>query len=66
MQAMNANMQQMGNEIKGINSKMEKMQGEMRHVGQCLQAGITAAPRAGANELGGGECGLCRPRNGGG
>ena len=30
---------------------MEKMRGEMRQVGRCLQAGIMATPRAGANEL---------------
>ena len=46
----------------GINNKMDEMsknmdahtktlRDEMRRVGQCLQAGIMAAPRAGANEL---------------
>ena len=29
------------------------MRGEMRQVGQCLQAGKMATPRAGSNELGG-------------
>ena len=32
---------------------MEKMRGEMRQMGQCLQAGIMATPRAATNELGG-------------
>ena len=30
---------------------MEKMRGEMRQVGQCLQAGKMATPRAGTSEL---------------
>ena len=30
---------------------MKKMRGEMQQVGRCLQAGIMATPRAGANEL---------------
>ena len=32
-------------------NKMEEMRGEMRQMGQCLQAGIMGAPRAGTNEL---------------
>ena len=30
---------------------MKEMRGEMRQVGQCLQAGIMATPCAGSNEL---------------
>jgi len=42
------------NEIKnGMKEEMKEMRGEMRQMGQCLQAGIMAAPRAGTNELGG-------------
>ena len=40
------------NDKMGTNTdKMEKMRGEMRQVGRCLQAGIMATPRAGSNEL---------------
>ena len=36
-----------------MDGNMQTLRGEMQRVGQCLQAGIMAAPRAGANELGG-------------
>ena len=42
---MNANMQ-------AFKSNMRALRGETRRMGQCLQAGIMAAPRAGTNELG--------------
>ena len=52
----------MKNEMDSMNSKMDAnmqafrndmraLRGETRQVGQCLQAGIMATPRAGANEL---------------
>ena len=41
---MDANMQ-------AFRSDMRALRGETRNMGQCLQAGIMAAPRAGANEL---------------
>ena len=47
---MNANLQQVKN---GMKEEMKKMRGEKRQVGQCLQAGIMAPPRAGTNKLGG-------------
>ena len=37
-----------------MKDEMKKMRGEMRQVGQCLQAGTMALPRAPTNELGGG------------
>ena len=56
-QSINAKMDTKAQEIKGINSNMEAntqtLRGEMRQMGQCLQAGIMATPRAGTNELGG-------------
>ena len=48
MDGMKTNVQQMKNEMK---EEMKEMRGEMQQVGRCLQAGIMAAPRAGANEL---------------
>ena len=52
--AMNANMetntQQMNNKMDGMT---QTLRDEMRQMGQCLQAGIMATPRAGTNELGG-------------
>ena len=36
---------------KGMKEEMEKMRGEMRQVGQCLQAGKMAPPRVATNEL---------------
>ena len=43
---MDANMQ-------AFRSDMRALRGETRQIGQCLQAGIMATPRAGTNELGG-------------
>ena len=61
---MDGNTNGMKDEMK---EEMEKMRGEMRQMGQCLQAGIMATPRAGTNELGGGgECNGCQARGGGG
>ena len=37
--------------MEGNTKKMEEMWGEMRQMGQCLQAGIMATPRAATNEL---------------
>ena len=47
--------------VQSISNKMDEMsqnmtqtmRGEMRQMGQCLQAGIMATPRAETNELGG-------------
>ena len=55
---------EMNNKMDGNTNKMEEMRGEMRQMGQCLQAGIMATPRAGTNELG--ECNGCQARGGGG
>jgi len=48
---MDTNAQQMENKMDGNTNRMKEMRGEMRQVGQCLQAGIMAPPRAGTNEL---------------
>ena len=52
-QAMSGDMQRINNKMDTNTNKMKKMRGEMRQMGQCLQAGIMAALRAGTNELGG-------------
>ena len=54
MQRMNNRMKANTNEIKnGMKEEIKKMRGEMRQMGQCLQAGKMATPRAGTSELGG-------------
>ena len=39
------------NNTKGMREQMKAMRGEMRQVGQCLQAGTRATPSAATNEL---------------
>ena len=52
---MNGNARQMTNDLKEnarqMKDEMKTMRGEMRQVGQCLQAGRMALPRAGTSEL---------------
>ena len=61
-----ANLKENAKQIKEeMKDEMEKMRGEMGQMGQCLQAGIMATPRAETNELGG-ECNGCQARGGGG
>ena len=63
---MEANLKENAKQIKEeMKEEMEKMRGEMRQMGQCLQAGIMPMPRAATNELGG-ECTGCQARGGGG
>ena len=61
---MDTNAKEIKEEMNGMNNKMEantngmreemkEMRGEMRQMGQCLQAGKMATPRAGSSELGG-------------
>ena len=44
---------QMDTSTNKLRGEMKEMGGEMRQVGQCLQAGKMATPRAATNELGG-------------
>ena len=50
MNEMKTNAQEMNNKMDGMTKTLRD---EMRKMGQCLQAGIMATPRAGTNELGG-------------
>ena len=45
--------EEINNKMDTNTNKMEKMRGEMWQMGQCLQAGKMATPRAGTSELGG-------------
>ena len=60
-----ANTREIKNNTNKMDENMRTMWGETQSVGQCLQAGIMATPRAGTNELGG-ECDGCQARGGGG
>ena len=52
MQKMQEGMEnEIKNNTKGIKEEMKEMRGEMRQVGQCLQAGKMATPRVVTNEL---------------
>ena len=63
---MEANTNEIKNEMeKKMEGMTQTMRNEMRQVGQCLQAGKMAPPRAAASELGG-ECNGCQARGGGG
>ena len=53
MRMMQGMKDEMRTNMEANTNKMEEMRGEMRQMGQCLQAGIMATPRAGTNELGG-------------
>ena len=44
-----------------LEANMRILRGETQSVGQCLQAGIMATPRAETNELGGGSATAVRP-----
>ena len=49
---MEANTKEIKNEMeKKMDGMTQTMRGEMRQVGQCLQAGKMAPPRAGSSEL---------------
>ena len=57
MDGIKANTSRMENKMEvntdGMREEMREMRGEMRQMGQCLQAGKMATPRAATNELGG-------------
>ena len=51
LQAIRGMNEKMDGNTNKMEANMQTLQGEMRQMGQCLQAGIMAPPRAGPNEL---------------